>query len=712
MSANDILDVLNIKRDESAQPAKKKQKVEHNLPQKGAMARELYNLLGPNTPPVSVGVGANKVRDRKQKVSPWTRTLFKPNKKNEHAPELHHWQKGSEELLKQENAGKPYFFDKFAVSLDIPEFVDEPTFDRFMAEILEREKELREERKEQDSQENEKEKLASLAENEKPKITASELVAKIKGSSSIPSKENDKTNGTSARIVKANDKKVKIEPLQAESKKIGKTTTTSAKSKEGASVKNEDDEEDDNEENDEEEEDEDEGEEDDDEEDDDEDDDEEDDEEEEGENDDSAVEQKVKDNDDGEEDEEEDDDEEDDEEDEEEDEEEDDNDDEEDEDGEGNEGGPNDSKSKKDNKDQNKTDTNESEPDAKEATSAPEDTSKSCINEEDSNAWTYAETKLLFEYCKEFELKWFVISDRFPYDRTMEELKEQFYRVSSKILKYQGNANPTLIESLDAFSKVAEIDRKQYLESLLKRTPAEIAEEESLVIEARRFELAAKKMLMERSHLLTLLDSPQTSQSVQQYLSSQGLTNLYNKLMILDKQQKKKMHQRTSSANSDPVPPSIPVAASSSLYKKDRNFQTHLLQYLAGLVKQQGQVKGEPSPIQQLLSKRLTTKEEEAYGLHYHANERLTPGVILRSTQRLPGLQQRQSVFKSVNTMLQELDIPTAGNTTWKPVMPTRKTMTKYDELIRAVVALLDVKKGKDKLEAEIELIKSQRGLQ
>ena len=56
------------------------------------------------------------------------------------------------------------------------------------------------------------------------------------------------------------------------------------------------------------------------------------------------------------------------------------------------------------------------------------------------------------------------------------------------------------------------------------------------------------------------------------------------------------------------------------------------------------------------------------------------------------------------------MDIPTGGGTSWKPIMPTRKTMAKYDELIRSVVTLLDVKKAKDKLESEIKLIKSQRG--
>lgn len=514
MSANDILDVLNIQRDESAQP-KKKQKLEQPTLQKGGMARELYNLLGPNTPAVNLTVTSRK--DRKQKVSPWTKMPFVPNSKNKDAPKLYHWEKGARELL--EKTERPYFFDKFMVSLDMPEFVDEETYNKLIVEIKEREEET----------EREKERKKKEEEEEKEKTI----------------KKEDKD----AKEEKPSEKKIEKE----EPKK------------------------------------------------------------------------------------------------------------------------------------------------------------------EEVREWSYEESELLFELCRTFELKWHVVYDRFPsqFSRSMEDLKEHFYRLSASIFKYRDTGNPHLIESLDAFSKTAETERKNYLESLLRRTPAEIAEEESLVIEARRFELAAKKMLVERSHLLTLLDSPQTSQSVLQYQSSQGITNLYNNLMILDKHQKKKQMQQRANSMNEPVPPPIPIAASSS-FKKDRGFQTHLQQYLSGLLKQQqgNNVKGEHSAIKQLLAKRLTTKEEEAYGLHYHSNERLTPGVILRSQQKLSGLQQRQSVFKAVNTMLQELDIPTAGGTTWKPVMPTRKTMAKYDELIRAVVALLDVKKGKDKLEAEIELIKSQRGLQ
>lgn len=532
MSANDILDVLNVQRDDSGQPAKKKQKgtPENAPPRQTGMARELYNLIGPNTPPVSLQTtSSSSIKDRMHiKALPWSKMPFRPKLRSGVERALFsHWVKGLKELLEQESASKPYFFDKFNIEVSIPEMVDENTHKMYILELQEEERINYEKRKAD-------EKEAAEAEvKEDPKKSQ---------------------NSSSEKV-----------PLKKEAGEKEKTADLTDKNDE--------------------------------------------------------------------------------------------------------------------------KDT----PDF-------------------SHYLLFSETVQLFELCQTYELKWNIIHDRFipkTGDPTLEDLKHNFYLVCRKILLSQENSNPALIEALLGFSRTRETERKKYLESLLKRTPAEIAEEESLVIEARRFELAAKKMLVERLQLLTLLDSPQSSQNVLQYQSSQGLTNLYNNLMILDKHQKKRQLQQRNPVAGEPVPPPIPVAASSS-FKKDRGFQTHLQQYLLGVVKSQPK---EPNAIQQMLAKRLTVKEEEAYGLHYHSTEKLTAGVILRSSQRLPGLQQRQSVLKLVTSMMQDLDIPTGGETSWKPVMPTRKTMAKYDELLKLVVALLDVKKGKDKLEAEISLMKSQQEL-
>lgn len=621
MSAIDVLDVLNVQRDDTVQPVKKKAKTETLQIPKSGISRELYNLIGANTPPILVNMGSNRMKDRKLRVSPWTKMPFVPNQKGGRSPRLHHWEKGAKELLAETSKDKPYYFDKFVVSVDIPEMVDEELFNQFMDEITEVQRQ-------RDGKPVVAGSLASAPGSalgsvssqvvyleKKTQLKVSQLSSTKLGSSAAesvgPSVNSAESNGSSeSDRNKSSDSDLKRPSDSDTQKPSPKKPSVSLATEEES---------------------------------------------EQSEKSDETSKEKVK---------------------------------------SGNSVEVIDGSSEKSGKEIGGNEEIEQETEAETNGPLP---------------WTYEETKLLFQFCKDFELKWFVINDRFPrkYGRTLEDLKEQFYCMCQKIMSHNSIGNPSLIDALKGFSKPDELERKEYLLNLLKRTPTEIAEESLLVIEARRFEIAAKKMLQERANLLTLLDLPQADPVAQQFQSSQGLGNLYNQLMILNKDPRKKSQHKLFQSNVDPVPPPIPMAASSS-HKRD--FQTHLQQYLSGYLKLQP-VRIEDNPIQQLLAKKLTPKEEEAYGLHYHANERLNPGVILRSTQRLSGLQQRQSVFKAVNNMLQELDIPTAGGTTWKPNMPTRKTMAKYDELTKAVVALLEVKKGKDKLEAEIELIKSQRGL-
>lgn len=636
MSANDILDVLNIQRDESSQqPVRKKQKTSGSTPtapdgkQLTGMARELYNLVGPNTPPININssnYNSNKEKFKKFKPSPWTNMQFKPKE----GIVLNHWVKGSKELLEEEQKEgeiKPYFFEKFNVKLEIPEFVDEETFEKYMKEIKEYEKKLKEEKEARDRERKERE-LKELDEKKKKQQLLqskqeeknNKKLSKLQKKEDQKSKDNktdDQKNGQDNKEENKKDDSTKDEKVDEEKKKESKNLDDFDKNKQEITTE--------------------------------------------------ASKDNI--------------------------------------DKKSNDGPKTDSTNEKEKKDDTVKEKGE------EGKNKPEE------EEDDTDQqWTYQETKHLFELCQAFELKWPVIHDRFPNPyRTAEDLKEQFYRMCIKILENQESNNQALIDSLRAYSKPRELERKIYLENLLKRTPAEIAEEESLVIEARRFELAAKKMLMERSNLLSLLDSPQSTQNVSQYQSSQGITNLYNNLLVYDNRQKKKLASKHPQQQpQDPVPPPIPLVASSSI-KRDRSFQTHLQQYLSSLLKQNHHtnptIKQEANAIQQLLMKRLTQKEEEAYGVYYHGTEKLTPGVSLRSQQKLPGLNQRQSILKSVNLILEEMDIPTAGGNNWKPIMPTRKTMSKYDELIRSVVTLLDVKKAKDKLESEIKLIKSQRGL-
>ena len=119
MSSSDILDVLNIKPKSSSPDtgvqggsqvsvsAQGKSSV--NKPQVTGIQRELYNLLGDNSPAVPIKQN-NKFKDllnSTAKPSPWSYVEFEANK---HV-HIRHWVKGSKELVG--NSVEPSSFAKF-----------------------------------------------------------------------------------------------------------------------------------------------------------------------------------------------------------------------------------------------------------------------------------------------------------------------------------------------------------------------------------------------------------------------------------------------------------------------------------------------------------------------------------------------------------------------------------------------------------------------
>ncbi|ODV75778.1 Swc4p CYBJADRAFT_121308 [Cyberlindnera jadinii NRRL Y-1542] len=303
--------------------------------------------------------------------------------------------------------------------------------------------------------------------------------------------------------------------------------------------------------------------------------------------------------------------------------------------------------------------------------------------------WCYKETRYLFDLAKAFDLKWIVINDRYNYEeptgRSLEDLQERFYGVCQRILIYQNEQeetaqNSNLISNLN-YNKHKEIERKKYLIRLLERSPAEIAEEESLLIEAKKFEAAAKNTIAERAQLLQLLDSPHATGSINQYLSSQGLTQLYNQLMT------EKRKRRV-----DSPAPENPLAALNEKFKQQHLSRQKQLQQER--MEQHKRVKD--SPISMLLSKNLTPREEAAFGLQVHA-EKITPGVFLRSS-KIP--TYKPNVQNRIVAILNELGL---GR---KPVMSTESVVAKQDELYKTINTLLDLKKQVDKLETEHRIMK------
>lgn len=312
------------------------------------------------------------------------------------------------------------------------------------------------------------------------------------------------------------------------------------------------------------------------------------------------------------------------------------------------------------------------------------------LNDEENKdeSWDYDETCYLFELANAFDLKWVIINDRYNYEnkeRTLEELQERFYSTCQRILIHENeidesSQNSNLISNLN-FNKNKEVARKLYLNRLLERSPAEIAEEESLLIEAKKFEVTAKKTISERSSLLQLLDSPQPTGSISQYLSSQGLTQLYNSLMT------EKRKRRI-----DSPAPENPLTALNEKIKQQQLLKQKQLQN----EKYELQKKKKENPIYTLFAKNLTPQEEESFGIKIHA-EKISLGVTLRSSKITT---YKQGVQTKISGVLNELGL---GK---KPVLITEKVVKKQEELLKTINTMLDLKRQLDKLDAESRILK------
>ncbi|CCJ30923.1 unnamed protein product [Pneumocystis jirovecii] len=275
--------------------------------------------------------------------------------------------------------------------------------------------------------------------------------------------------------------------------------------------------------------------------------------------------------------------------------------------------------------------------------------------------WSREETDYLFSLCREYDLRFVVIADRYDYkgtQRTMEDIKDRYYTVVRKILMARtpiAMMTPTQTEELNQlyYNKEREIARKKHLASLAMRTPAEIAEEEALFIESQRIEAYGKKMAQERKELLRLLEAPIPTGSIAKYTSSQGLGILANNILNADKNRKRKMHEKNSSQAFS----GLTNSHKDTIFKK---------------------------------IKKLSSREEIIYGVSWH--DKLHAGIYLRST-RLS--MAKPTVATKIATILTELGLAT------RLTMPTAKTCAKFEQLQRSIEILLDAKKHLDRLEQE-----------
>lgn len=358
--------------------------------------------------------------------------------------------------------------------------------------------------------------------------------------------------------------------------------------------------------------------------------------------------------------------------------------------------------------------------------------------------WSFKETKYLYELCREYDLRWLVIHDRYSFPggptRSIEDLKARFYDVYRAYFDLRKEKGETLTQADEdlqkqmKYSKESERKRKEHLERLLKRSPAEIAEEEALVIESRKLEAAAERMIQERQELLKLLEPPSggTNASIEEYQTSVGLQQFTNNLLS-DKTKRRKDNEQppvTVQASGAVLPSnnnkeqngrsSQPSSASASAASSQAQTQAQSQQSQSQSqsqntnsnsntnitpnqsVKQEKKATATPSSggqpaVHALLQKKLSSREEASLGLSYH--EKIQPGVHFRSTKITT---YKPVIQTKVAGVLQELGIPP------KPVMPTAKVCAKFESIQHSINVLLDTKRAVDKLETDIRVLKEK----
>ncbi|XP_068340949.1 SWR1-complex protein 4-like isoform X1 [Pyrus communis] len=104
--------------------------------------------------------------------------------------------------------------------------------------------------------------------------------------------------------------------------------------------------------------------------------------------------------------------------------------------------------------------------------------------------WTKEETDQLFELCQQFDLRFIVIADRFSSSRTVEELKERYYKVSRSILIARAAAFPGNVSEhpivKEPYKFTQERDRKRALSMVLSQTKHQERKDYEVLAEAKR----------------------------------------------------------------------------------------------------------------------------------------------------------------------------------------------------------------------------------
>jgi DNA methyltransferase 1-associated protein 1 len=132
--------------------------------------------------------------------------------------------------------------------------------------------------------------------------------------------------------------------------------------------------------------------------------------------------------------------------------------------------------------------------------------------------WTKEETLYLWDLCKQFDLRFIVIYDKYDtqYDRTVEELKDRYYSVSKKILEYRKCYNHPILKS--GYNYEQEMKRRACLERIISRSKEESQMEYEMLKQACELEKKTEKFEKIENELKNLNEGGKNISSFEEYI--------------------------------------------------------------------------------------------------------------------------------------------------------------------------------------------------
>ncbi|KAI9227202.1 MAG: hypothetical protein DHS80DRAFT_24479 [Piptocephalis tieghemiana] len=276
-------------------------------------------------------------------------------------------------------------------------------------------------------------------------------------------------------------------------------------------------------------------------------------------------------------------------------------------------------------------------------------------------SWDLPETDYLFSLCKQYDLRWPIIWDRFDWPggvrRSIEDLKERYYYVARRVLR----ARDQPMDGMQ-YDRRRDEERRQQVDRLFHQTLEEKEEEEALIGELKRFQSRRKHLEREQAQIRQVLQPRPLPPAISSVMPHSGSTSgsSSKKRKALKKEQ-----AAVSVETATPTPSSVSTSSSAKAPKK--------------------------ATLSPVLKK-----------------DRLPAGVVQRSA-RIPIARGGQNTQIKVTACLRDLGVGL------RPVMATAKVCQAYEQLQSGVLEMLDLKKLRDRLMqerriAETRLLELRRG--